>query len=184
MMMRLSCRQCRKLLPGYIGRELTPRQRERVSRHLNTCAECYVALAEQRQLVHELTYSLPRIGASEPRLDKIRAGIMADMRQPEPSKSGRARLMRTQARYSFAALVLMIALLLPWSIQSRAFALPTPPQPETTTPQGTPVVLASATEEAPTLTATLVSNYAPATPTPAFEAVTSTTEVLSATEAP
>jgi anti-sigma factor RsiW len=175
MIMRLSCRQCRKLLPGYIGRELTPKQRERVSRHLNTCAECYVALTDQRQLSNELAYSLPRIGASEPRLDKIRAGIMAEMRQPAPSKSGgQVRLIRTQARYSLAALVLMVALLLPWSIQSRAFALPTLPQPETVTPQGTPVVFAVATESAPTLTATLVSNYAPATPT--FEAVASATE--------
>lgn len=177
MMMRISCRQCRKLIPGYIGRELTPKQRERVSRHLNTCAECYVAYTEGRQLMNELSYSLPRIGASAPppRLDKIRAGIMAEMRQTAPSKSGRARLMRTQARYGFAALALMLALLLPWSIQSRAFALPTLPQPETLTPPGTPVVFVAApTESAPTLTATLQSNYAPATPT--LEAVASATE--------
>jgi anti-sigma factor RsiW len=175
MMMRISCRQCRKLFPGYIGRELTPKQRERVSRHLNTCAECYVVYSEQRQLIHELSYSLLRLGTQAPRLDKIRAGIMAEMRQPEQSKSGhQSRLIRTQARYSLAALVLMLALLLPWSIQSRAFALPTLPQPETITPQGTPVVFASATESAPTLTATLQSNYAPAAPT--AEAVASATE--------
>ncbi len=173
-MMRLSCRQCRKLLPGYIGRELSPKQRERVSRHLNTCVECYVALSEQRQLVHELSYSLPRIGtgAQPPRLDKIRAGIMAEMRQPERPKISRARLMRTQARYSLVALILMIALMLPWSIQNRTFALPTPPQPETLTPQGTAVV-ALPTEAAVTLTATLQSNYAPATPT--AEAIASAT---------
>jgi anti-sigma factor RsiW len=174
MMMRLSCRQCRKLLPGYIGRELMPKEREKVSRHLNTCSECYVVYSEQRQLMHELAYSLPRIGAA-PRLDKIRAGIMAEMRQPppKPSKISRARVIGTQARYSFAAFALMLALLLPWSIQNRAFALPTLPEPETLTQQGTPIVYA-ATEAAPTLTATLQSNYAPATPT--LEAVASATE--------
>jgi hypothetical protein len=95
------------------------------------------------------------------------------MRQPEPSKISAARLMGMQARYTFAALILMLALLLPWSIQSRAFALPTLPEPETLTPQGTPIV-ALPTEAAPTLTATLQSNYAPATLT--LEVVASATE--------
>lgn len=162
--MRWSCRQYRVLLPGYIERELAPKQRERVSRHLSGCAECYVAYREQRQIVHELTTSLPRIGAGHttPRLEKIRAGVMDEMRQPKPPMS------LYQARYSLAALLLIVTLMLPWSMRGQAFSLPTPPQPEQVNPPGTPVVALPATDAA-TLTATLQANYAPqpgATETP------------------
>ncbi|MFN8565370.1 MAG: zf-HC2 domain-containing protein [Anaerolineae bacterium] len=70
--MRTTCRHCRALLPGYINRELTPPQRARVSRHLNSCAECYVAYIEQRQLVQELDQRAAHRG-EPPRLDKMRA---------------------------------------------------------------------------------------------------------------
>lgn len=158
--MRSTCRQCRELLPGYIQRELTPKQRERVSRHLTSCPECYVVYSDQRQLVRELTNSLPRLGSDAPRLDKMRAAVMAEMARPA---APRARL--DQARLGLVALILVATLLLPWSMRSRSFALPTPPQPETLTPQGTAVV-ALPTETA-TLTATLQTNYAPFRASPA-----------------
>lgn len=156
--MRSSCRQCRALLPGYIARELSPTQRAHVSRHLTSCAECYVAYVEQRHLVQELAASVPRIGsavlaAQPPRLDKIRAAVMAEMAAPARPKG---RLDR--ARYGAVALVLMFTVLLPWSMRTRSFALPTPP--EAVVPQGTAVAAALPTETA-TLTATLQSNYAP-----------------------
>lgn len=156
--MRWSCRQYRALLPGYIDRELSPKQREKFSRHLSTCAECYVAYTQQRQIVHELALSLPRVGAATaaPRLDKIRAGIMSEMRQPKPP------LRLYQARYSLVALLLIMTLLLPWSMRGQVFSLPTPPQPERIIPSGTPVV-ALPTAQAATLTATLQANYAPST---------------------
>jgi len=156
--MRFSCRQCRALLPGYIQRELSPKQRAFVSRHLNGCAECYVFYTTQQQLERELSFSVPRIGGA-PRLDKMRAAVMAEMKQPAAKAKSQAKMY--QARYSLAALILMIALLLPWSIQNHTFALPTPPQPERGTPQGTAVVAMLPTPEAATLTATLQSNYAP-----------------------
>lgn len=154
--MRTSCRQCRALLPGYINRELTPKQRARVSRHLSACAECYGAYIEQRQLVNELFTSVPRIGGTPAPLDKIRVAVMAEMAAP-PVRPQRLN----QARYSMVALALVIALLLPWSMRAHSFSLPTLPQPEAVTPQGTAVVAVMPTEAA-TLTATLQSNYAPA----------------------
>jgi anti-sigma factor RsiW len=157
--MRFACKQCRALLPGYIQRELAPKERERVSRHLNSCAACYVAYTEQRQLVSDLAFAVPRLGGGAPRLDKMRAAIAAEMARPA-AHAPRVRLY--QARYSLAALILMVALLLPWSMRSRSFALPTPPQPETLTPPGTAVV--ALPTETFTLTATLQPNYAPATP--------------------
>ena len=154
--MRTSCRQCRALLPGYINRELSPRQRARVSRHLSACAECYGVYVEQRQLVQELQASVPRIGGNPPRLDKIRAAVMAEMAAPV-----RPRQRFNQARYSVVAFALVIAVLLPWSMRAHSFSLPTLPQPEANTPQGTAIVAVMPTEAA-TLTATLQSNYAPA----------------------
>jgi anti-sigma factor RsiW len=144
------------LLPGYVARELSPKQRARVSRHLNACAECYGVYVKQRQLMQELASSVPRIGVDPPRLDRIRAAVMAEMMTPT-----RPRGRIDQARYSVVALALMIAVLLPWSMRAYPFGLPTPPQPETLTPQGTAVVAALPTDTA-TLTATLQSNYAPA----------------------
>ncbi len=156
----MRCSQCRALLPGYIQRELSPKQRERVSRHLTSCAACYVACGEQRQLERDLAFAVPRIGGDAPRLDKMRAAVAAEMVRPA-KRAPRVRLY--QARYSLAALILMIALLLPWSIRTRSFALPTQPQPETLTPPEGTAVVALPTETI-TLTATLQSNYAPATP--------------------
>ncbi|MCC6803068.1 MAG: zf-HC2 domain-containing protein [Anaerolineae bacterium] len=154
--MGTTCRQCRALLPGYIHRELSPRQRARVSRHMSACAECYAVYAAQRQLVQELAASVPRIGSGAPRLDKMRAAVMAEMAAPP-----RPKRRVNQARYSVVALALVVAVLLPWSMRAHSFSLPTLPQPEAVTPQGTAVVAIMPTEAA-TLTATLQSNYAPA----------------------
>ena len=159
--MRFSCRQCRTLLPGYIQRELSPKQRTFVARHLTACAECYVFYTTQQQLERELAFAVPRMGGAPPRLEKMRSIVMAEMvrsgAKPKSLRKPNAKLY--QARYSLAALILMIALLLPWSMQNRSFALPTPPQPEKTLQQGTAVVILPT--YTPTLTATLQANYAP-----------------------
>ena len=166
--MRWSCRQYRALMPGYIERNLSPRQRERISRHLTACPDCYVAYIEQRQVMRELSISLPRVGAlptrdAAPRLDYIRAAVMAEIAQPK-----RSTFRLPQARFSFAALMLVAVLLLPWSMRGQVFALPPQPLPLPATPQGTEVASAAPTEIT-TLTATLQANYAPeigATDTP------------------
>jgi hypothetical protein len=95
------------------------------------------------------------LAANPPRLDKIRAAVMAEMAAPPKPK---ARFHH--ARYSVVALLLMIAVLLPWSIRNRSFTLP-PTPPEALTPQGTEVVFAALPTETATLTATLQANYAP-----------------------
>jgi anti-sigma factor RsiW len=158
--MGFTCRQCRALLPGYIQRELSPRQRSFVSRHLNSCAECYVVYTTQQQLERELAFAVPRIGGgAPPRLDKMRAAIMVEMARPAAKPKTPPQLVQMRYSLSFAAIILMIALLVPWSIQSHAF-VPTQPLPVNVTPQGTSVVALPATE-AVTLTATMQANYAP-----------------------
>lgn len=166
--MNMSCRQCRALLPGYAARELTPRQRARVARHLDECAACFVAYKEQRQLARELAWSVPRIGAdvSADRLDRMRASVLGQLAQPAAQPVVRARW--SSVRYSLAALLLMFALLLPVSMRAYAESVPTPPQPVRILPSGTSVVALPETNAA-TLTATLQANYAPpagATDTP------------------
>ena len=153
--MRMSCRECRELLPGYIQRELSPKQRERVSRHLSACSECYAVYVGQRVVVRELAISVPRIGGDHPPLDRIHSAVMSELATPKAQHSG-----LYHARYSLAALVLMVSLLLPWTFRSYASAPPTPPRPENVTPQGTAVISSPPTEAA-TLTATLQANYAP-----------------------
>ena len=152
--MHMGCRECRGLLSGYIQRELSPKQRERVSRHLSACSDCYAVYVGQRDVARELAINMPRLGSEHPPLDKIRAAVMVELAQPKTHTG------LYQARYSLAALVLMVTLLLPWTFRSYASAPPTQPRPENVTPQGT-TVISSAPTEAVTLTATLQSNYAP-----------------------
>lgn len=153
----MRCKQCRVLLPGYIQRELTPQQRAQVSRHLNACAECYTVYMDQRQLVRELSINVPRIGSNAaPNLERIKLAVMSDLAHPKKPA------LRTYqpARYSLAALLLVIALLVPLTAHSHSFELPTQPRPATLTPEGTAVAAIFATETA-TLTATIQMNYAP-----------------------
>ncbi len=153
----MRCKQCRVLLPGYIQRELAPQQRAQVSRHLNVCADCYAVYMDQRQLVRELSINVPRIGIdTSPHLERIKLAVMADLVRPQKPP------VRTyqQARYSLAALLLVIALLVPLTMRSHSFELPTPPRPAMLTPEGTAVAAIFATETA-TLTATIQTNYAP-----------------------
>ena len=161
--MRFTCRQCRALLPGYIQRELSPKQRSSVAHHLTSCSECYVVYTMQQQLQRELAFSVPRLGGA-PRLEKMRSAVMAEVTRPadKPKLPVQAKAKLYQARYSLslAVLVLMISLLLPLSIRNHSFSLPTPPQPEKITPQGTAVVALPPLETA-TLTATVQANYAP-----------------------
>ncbi len=167
--MSFTCRHCRALLPGYIQRELTPKQRVWVSRHLNECDECYVACMEQRQLVRELSTSIPRIGTrgESPPFDALRAAVLAQVAQPGKPARSMQRMGVDYARYSIAVLLLVVVLLLPLSTRGRTFNVPTPPTPDQSLPQGTAVAALPA--ESATLTATLQPNYAPflgATDTP------------------
>ena len=141
--MRFSCRQCRALLPGYIQRELSPKQRTLVRAHLTSCAECYVVYMTQQQLERELSFSVPRMGGAPPPGENAcrrHGGGDAPCREAESTHSTKGETLSGTLQSELAALMLMIALLLPWSIRNHSFSLPTPPQPEKVTPQGTAVV--------------------------------------------
>lgn len=151
----IPCRVCREHLPGYISRELSPAARSQVAAHIETCDACYAAYVQQRELTSELTRTLPELGGARPRLDHIWAGIEADIRQPK-----RTTIKLDQARYSLAVLLLMIALLLPWTIRSHQFSLPTPPTPDVVNTPSTPVAI-SLVKAVDEITPPVQPNHAP-----------------------
>lgn len=136
----IACRVCREHLPGYIARELAPAVRSQVAEHIQTCDACYAAYVHQRELSSELSRTLPGLGNPLPSLDRIWAGVEAEMRAPK-----RPTISFEQARYSVAVVLLMIVLLLPWSLRAHQFNLPTPPTPDTVNTPATPAVLTAKT---------------------------------------
>ncbi len=158
----ISCRVCREHLPGYISRELTTAARSQVAEHIQTCNACYAVYVHQRELSSELSRTLPGLGSPLPSLERIWAGVEAEMRAPK-----RQSISLEQARYSLAVVLLVIALLLPWSIRAHQFNLPTPPTPAALNTPSTPAVVSAKTTSE--ITPPVQPNHAPvrgATDTP------------------
>jgi anti-sigma factor RsiW len=115
-------------MTAYLHGELAPRTRQRVTQHIHECPMCYTRYIEERDDQRDLTYFVPLIGREDkPRYDKMWVSIQADLSRPKQP--------RYQIRYGLAALMLMVALLLPWTMGQRSTALaalPTQPSPELT----------------------------------------------------
>ncbi len=124
----MNCKNCQYHLTAYLHGELSPRERQRMTQHIQACPMCYTVYIQQRDIQRDLAYYVPLIGQeNRPRYDKMWASIQADMSRPK--RQG------YQMRYGLAALMLLLALLLPWTIGHRATALaalPTQPSPEQT----------------------------------------------------
>jgi anti-sigma factor RsiW len=151
-------------LPGYIHRELAPELRAQIGAHLDRCVGCYAVYREQRALASELAETIPLVGRGAPPLERIWNAVQADVRHPK-----RAVIRHDQARYSLIVLILLAALLIPWSARGELSILPTPPTPAASSPQGTEVAYSSETTLSQNLTPPLRVNYAPqagATDTP------------------
>ncbi len=139
-----SCHDCRVHLDAYIHGELSKRARRRVAQHLSECAECYADYVSHRNLSQEIEASVRRYGQPNTvQMSRIWQSIQVDMNRPTPVVS------RVDTRFTVAAFMLMLTLLLPWSLDSQpvAHALPLPPQPALTQ-TSTPVRIVSATEVA------------------------------------
>lgn len=150
-----ACRACRRHLTAYIHRELSPRRRAFVSAHISGCAACYAEYSRLRVTVDELERSIPLIGARDldkPRFDEMWRSIRADLDAPR-AKPIHVSYMR---RYSFAALLLMLLVLLPFTMKGQALALPTQPRPALTGhyEAGTPIAAAVDHAASPSLSAT------------------------------
>jgi anti-sigma factor RsiW len=101
---------------------------QRMARHIQQCPACYAIYIQQRDTERELTHYVPLIGQEKaPRYGKMWASIQADL-------SG-SRKQRYPVRYGLAALMLMLALALPWTLghgPTMLAAVPTQPSPEAT----------------------------------------------------
>jgi hypothetical protein len=99
-----------------------------MTQHIQACPMCYTVYIQQRDIQRDLAYYVPLIGQEKtPRYDKMWASIQADMSRPKQQQY--------HMRYGLAALMLMLALLLPWTMGQRTKAreaLPTQPSPELT----------------------------------------------------
>ena len=145
---------------------LSPKMQRRVGQHLDTCPVCYAAYLAQRDLSSELSASLTRIGQpSVPQLGRMWSAIQTDIQRPRPVPR------RSTGRYGVALLILVLALLLPWSLDQQPVVRAIPNHP--VAPASTADVTAAPTLVAmATPVATVNSTYAkiPAAETPATPA--------------
>ncbi len=139
-----SCHDCRVHLDAYLHGELSGRVRRRVAQHLGECAACYADYVAHRNLSQDIEASVRRHGQPDARqMGRIWQSIQIDLNRPTPV------VRRIDTRFTVAAFILMLTLLLPWSLDTQpvAHALPLPPQPAVTQ-TSTPVRVVSATEAA------------------------------------
>jgi anti-sigma factor RsiW len=146
-MRALSCHACQSKLVPYLHRQLSPRMQRRVGSHLDECPVCYAAYIAQRELSSELTAGLSRLGQpNAPQMTRLWAAIQADIQKPRPVPR------RTTGRAGVALLILILALLLPWSLDKQPVAHAVPDQPaapaSTAAVTEAPAVVAMLTPEA------------------------------------
>jgi len=130
-MFNFTCRYCQAQMAAYIHGELPLKARRRIARHLDECPTCYARHNEARELNQQLGYGVPLIGqAQTPQLQRIWAGIQADMTPPPPKKNR----YPLSLRYSFVAFMLILTFfLLPLTLGNRnvSFSVPSQPKPPT-----------------------------------------------------
>jgi len=178
----LTCGECRTLLPGYIGRELSREARARVASHIDTCDTCYGVYLQQRAVTGELRQLLPAIGQAEtPRLESIWSAVQTGLSQPRVSP-----LQKDPTRFGIAALIIAAAVLLPWLInqQRLVLSLPLPPTPVALAvlSQETEAVITSATAEGNTVSVN--TEYVSMAATPPAQPNYSPVIQIGATDAP
>jgi anti-sigma factor RsiW len=122
-MSRISCFECQSRLDAYINRDLPLRKRQRVAHHLHQCEACYAAYTNLRGLTQELRADLSFMGQpGVAQLDQMWLAIQTDMSHARPVRR------RFKRRYGLAALILLLALILPWSLKEHEFVLAFPLQ--------------------------------------------------------
>lgn len=118
-----SCQEYQHKIIAYLHEELAPPLRQKVARHIDECVACYAYYVRQRDLARELEMRMSLVGHAKPtQLRRVWSSIQADMEQPRMQ-------VRFRLRYGVAALIFMLALILPWKTQSRVAARFIPLQP-------------------------------------------------------
>lgn len=124
----MNCKNCQYHMAAYLHGELSQRVRHNITQHIQACRLCYACYVQQREMQRDLEYYVPLIGQeTTPRYARMWASIQADLSRPKHQRS--------QIRFGLAALMLMLALVLPWTMGQRSTALaalPTQPSPALT----------------------------------------------------
>ncbi len=158
----LICRFSRANLDNFLDSTLAPRARRRVARHIDACPACYDAYNRRRDLRRELQQGIPLIGRSHtPDFERMWNAVRVEI--PRPAR-------RTQFRYGFVALLLLLALLVPFTMGNHELtrAVPVPPVPQTDASNETPTSadgaeLVATVAASSTNTSTLAQETAPPT---------------------
>lgn len=126
---RLHCYRVRVRLSAYLHGELKPSGRRFVARHLDRCPHCRHVYQQQRELVRDLERDLPAFGApSSATMRRLWGNIAAE----RPTATTQPTLLHSLS-YGFAALMLVLLLVLPLTIgahHSHEATVPVQPDPQ------------------------------------------------------
>lgn len=142
------CRYSRANFDAFLDGTLAPRARRRIARHLDACPACYEAYSRRRDLRRDLQQTIPLVGRNHtPDFERMWNAVRVEIPRPQSR--------RTQYRYGFAALLLLLALLVPFTMGNHELtrAVPVPPVPAIEVSTETP-----ASADAPELVATVAAS--------------------------
>ena len=133
------CRKCQHDLVAYIHHELSPARRQRVAKHLDTCNTCYALYLQHQRLARQMKQDVPLIGQGHrPAFERIWAGIQQEV--------PRSAFKTYSTRYSLAAVVVMLMLIVPMTMGNGNIPAASPAtQPAPLVAQMTPSVTESNT---------------------------------------
>lgn len=142
----LTCYVCQRQMDAFLDGTLAPRARRRLAGHIDECPACYRVYVERRELQRDLQQALPLVGQRDhkPDFDRMWGAIRAELPQPPSQRP---------FRFGLVALMLLLALVVPFTMGNRdlARALPDQPRPQLETVAKTP------TGSQPVASATLVA---------------------------
>lgn len=157
----LACRYYHSKLDAFVDGRLSPRARRRLARHMDHCPACYRAYTRRRDLQQDLRQTVPLVGRDHaPDFDRIWGAVRTELPQPR----------RPQFRYGVAVLLLLLALLVPFTMGNHELTrvIPEHPvphaEPSTETPERTdePQMMATVAASS-TMASSLAQETAPPT---------------------
>jgi anti-sigma factor RsiW len=118
------CRYTQARMTAYLNGELLPKARRRVTRHLDVCSTCSAYYVREREVKRDLERHVRLVGQPQgPQLQKLWMAIQQEINPPA------AQRRTNPASYGFAALVLILMLLVPATLGNRNVPFSLEPRP-------------------------------------------------------
>jgi hypothetical protein len=114
---RMNCRELATLMDSYMGDELLVETNHEVLAHLESCADCRIAIAERRELASQLKRTMrsqDEAQISTVFATKLRRELMESALQPSLWQRTVATMFRPAVVASFAAITLLVAASAVW----------------------------------------------------------------------